>query len=128
MLKGFTVDGNTYDLVYGVSRQINKRSTDLSGYMMDGSYNSDVIGTYVQYDVTMAVPSGNEAEYAALFLVLEDKNNHEFVMPFGQGTKTFSGRVTGLSDTFVKAQGNTQIWRAIKFTVTSNEAEDGSTL
>lgn len=120
----FRVDLSDYDMPCSIQRKVDVKSSSLSGDLLDGSYFNDVIGTYLSYDVTVAVPAGQETTYDALHDVLTNPDNnaeHDFEFPYGQGTKAFRGRVESVSDKLYRQEGTVNIWRGISFSVTSTE-------
>lgn len=123
----FTIDGTKYDMPCKISRKASVRSSELSGYLLNGRYFNDAIATYLAYDVTLAIPIGSEAQYATLYEVLTNPvGEHTFVMPYGQGEKSFKGRITDVSDDYYKKEGETAIWRGTKFSVTATDPDKQS--
>lgn len=117
-----TIDSITYNLPCSITRTATVKSSDLSGDLLDGSYYNDVIGTYLQYDVSIAVPTGMEAVYADLFEVLSSPvSEHTVTLPYNQTTKTFKCKIETISDKFYRREGTTNIWRGITFTCTGTE-------
>lgn len=116
------IDGVTYDLPCSISRTATVKSSDLSGDLLDGTYYNDVIATYLQYDVSLAVPTGMEPVYADLFEVLTNPvSEHTVTLPYNQTTKTFRCKIETVSDKFYRQEGTTNIWRGITFTCTGTE-------
>lgn len=117
-----TVDNVTYEnLVCSIKRQAELRASDVSGFLMDGSYHNDVLGTYMQYTVTVAVPVGAENEYADLYEVLTDPvASHTFILPYNQDSISVVGRVGIISDSYYREVNDVALWRRISFTVTAN--------
>lgn len=116
------IDGASYSgLAISVSRSAQMRQSDISGYMMDKSYFADVLGTYLSYDVKVAVPVSREYLYTELFEKVTDPvGSHSFTLPYNQGIVNITGRVEGISDAYFRAEGSTKIWRSISFTIVSN--------
>lgn len=118
------IDGTRWDIVSKVERVSEMRESDISGLMLDKRYFSDVIGTYMTYDVTLAVPPGRERDYSDLYEVLTQPVGwHTFILPYGQSTLEISGRVADVHDTLLSvttARGTTQRWYGVRFTVTAN--------
>lgn len=115
-------DGVAYDdLIISVKRSAEMKESDTSGYMLDGSYFSDKIGTYLSYSVKVAVPVSKEAVYAELYEVITDPvGSHAFTLPYNQDTVNITGRVEGVSDAYVRQEGSNKIWRQIEFEIVSN--------
>lgn len=124
----FTIDGLTYDMPCSISRKANVKSSSLSGDLLDGTYYNDVIGTYLSYDIQLAVPTGMERKYAELYEVLTNPvGEHEVTVPYNQGTITFICRIENVSDKYYRQEGTTNIWRGISFSVTASEPNKIST-
>lgn len=117
----FTVDGVAWDMPCKIEREAKMTASEISGMMLDKNYFNDVLGTFMVYDVTIAVPVGHEAEYSALYEVLTDPvDAHTFVLPYNQGVITLTARVNTVSDELWRQVRGVNVWRRIKFTVTAN--------
>lgn len=128
MIKGLYIDGNVYDVACGAERRARIESSDMSGYMLDGSYYNDPIGTYFDYVVTVAVPVGNETEYADMYEALSDPMPyHTFILPYNNTNATIKGRITKITDSFVKPEGAVNLWRGTSFMIISSEPQKGIT-
>lgn len=126
MYNDLTVDGITYNLACAISRQAEVKASDVSGLLMDLNYHNDVIATYMQYTVTLAVPIGEEDSYASLYEVLTDPvASHVFILPYNQETLQVTARVNVVSDEYVReetrGESSVSLWRKIKFVITANE-------
>lgn len=126
MLKGFTVDNVTYDVLYSVKRTSQIRPSDISGYLLDKSYYNDVMGTYLVYTVKMVVPIGSETQYVNLYEVLTNPvPEHSFLMPYNQTTIEVAGRIEVVNDSYVTEEarnGNgVKLWKSITFQIVSNK-------
>ena len=122
MQYGISVDGVTYDLAIGVKRTSRVISSDISGMMMDLSYYNDVIATFVDYDITVAVPLGKESDYASFYEAITDPvSSHTFIFPYNNTTVTVDARVAITSDEHVRSVSSTAVlWRRTTFTVLGN--------
>lgn len=119
-----TVDGVTYNIATSIKREVEIRESDLSGMLLDRSYHRDIVGSYLQYTISLAIPRGSEQEYSQLFEVLSNPvESHTFILPYNQGDKQVEGMVNSISDEYYKATDNGQvvIWRKISFVITSKE-------
>jgi hypothetical protein len=97
------------------------RSSDISGVLLDKSFFNDVIGTYMQYTVSVAVPLRLAQKFEELYdLITEPVESHVFVLPYGQTTIQIVGRVGSVSDTYMYMDGKRNYWNGFKFTVISN--------
>lgn len=112
------VDEIAWDMPCTLQRVSEVESSDLSGMMLDKSYFNDVLGTWLKYSITVAVPKGKEGEYAALYEVLTSPSNyHRFNMPYNNSRVNINGRVQTVSDTYVRLPNDRQTWRKITFDV-----------
>jgi hypothetical protein len=117
----WSIDGVSWDYPCSVQREADVTSSELSGMMLDRTYYNDVIATYMKYSVTIAVPFGKEAEYSAIYeLLTKPVPHHSFVFPYNQTTITVNGRVSAVSDRYVRLPRNRTTWRQIAFDVTAN--------
>lgn len=125
----FKMDSVRYNVVCAIEREAELKASDISGLLMDRTYFNDVIGTYMRYTITLAVPTGEENNYAQLYEALTDpKKDHVFDMPYNQGRKIFVGRVEAISDQYYHEEDGIHIWRNTKFTVIANEPSKVNTL
>lgn len=115
------IDGHRWKVPCDVGRVAEVRSSEISGMMLDKSYFNDVVGTFLSYDVSLAVPPTMEHAYDSIYEVLTDPiDGHRFIMPYGQGTIEITARVESVKDTLVYTASKRQYWKGIKFTVISN--------
>lgn len=116
-----SIDGHEWPVPCDVERLADVRSSDISGELLDGRYLNDVVGTYLSYSVSLAVPTTMQADYDELYEVLTDPvADHVFVMPYGRGTVEIVARVEQVKDTYVYVASGRSYWRGITFTVTAN--------
>ena len=125
MLKQITMDGVTYNFAASVTRQAIIRSSDVSGYLLNNDYYNDVLGTYYEYTVKIAVPRGSEADYAFFYRNLAAPvAEHTFILPFNQTQKTVKARVSIISDEFYGQDENgVKYWRRTTFKISANEPD-----
>lgn len=120
----FTIDNVEYKMPCSISRKAAVKSSGNSGDLLDGTYYNDVLGTYMEYDITVAVPTGMEDTYSQLYEMLTDPvPEHIVTMPYNQTTITFTARVETVSDKLYREEGTTRIWRSTSFTVTASEPQ-----
>lgn len=116
----FTVDGVQWDVPCTISRVASLTASQISGMLLDKSYFNDVLGTWFQYNITMVVPIGQEADYNAIYEVLTDPvESHVFVLPYADTTIEITGRIVTVSDVYVR-EGNVTRWRKTAFSIISN--------
>lgn len=115
-----TIDGLTWDVPCRIERTAELQASEISGLLLDKRYFNDVIGTYMSYTVSIAVPFGREADYNTIYEALTDPvDGHTFILPYGSGTVEISARVTSVKDTYYKvSSGN--YWEGCRFTVIAN--------
>jgi hypothetical protein len=122
MLNGIIVDGIEYPMIVSVTRTAKVTPSEVSGMMLSKHYNNDVIATYFEYEVKMAVPAGREEDYTRLYEVLTAPvSEHQFVMPYNQSTLVLTARVETVQDEYYRTEGSsnapTRIWKGISFTI-----------
>lgn len=117
------VDGIEWTIPCDIERKANVTESEISGLLLNRHYYADVIGTYLQYQITIVPDPANMADYYALLSILRQPvGEHTFVLPYDGTTITLTGRVDGVSDVYVRPRGNgAPYWRGTRFTVTSNE-------
>lgn len=114
------IDGLTWDVPCEIHRTAELQSSEISGLMLDLSYFNDVLGTFMAYDVGIAVPWNMLDDYSAIYELLTDPlDGHTFILPYNQDYITITGRVANVKDTLYKtADGN--YWEGCTFTVIAN--------
>ena len=104
-------------------------ASDISGMLLDKSYFNDVIGTYMRYDVKVAVPFGMESEWNSMYeTITQPIDGHQFVLPYANGVVTVTGRVQDIKDVYVRLQDNKLHWRGISFSIIANHPTKQYTL
>lgn len=117
----FTLDGIQWPVPCAIERVAEVRPSQISGLMLDRSYFNDVIGTYMQYTVNLAVPLHLRDLYARLYEALTDPvDGHVFVLPYDQGAITVTGRVKNVTDQYVRLPEGGACWKGVRFTVMAN--------
>lgn len=117
----FTIDGVAYNVECSIDREAEIRASDISGMLLDRSLFWDVLGTYMNYDITLTMPLRNKGRYAALIEQLtEPVDGHAFVLPYNTGTLELTGRVEDVSDVWVKLPSGYTYWKGLKFSITAN--------
>lgn len=117
----FTCDGITWDVPCKIEREAEVRASDISGLLLNRTYFNDVIGTYLQYTVSLAIPLDGLGQYTALYEILTAPvDGHQFVLPYNDDTIEITGRVEVVSDEWRKHADNGNYWRHTSFTVLAN--------
>lgn len=116
----WSIDGIEWNIPCTVDRTAEMTASEISGLLLNKAYFNDVIGTYMKYDLRIAVPFGYESEYNALYeKITEPVDGHQFVVPYGGGIINVTGRVHDIKDIYVKTVNGLH-WKGISFSVTSN--------
>jgi hypothetical protein len=117
----FTIDGLTWPYPCSVEREAEIKPSEISGIMLDKSYFNDVLGTYMQYTISLVVPIGDRDQYDTIYEALTDPvDGHVMVVPYGQGTITMTARVENVSDSLVRLAGGGNYWKNLSFTAIAN--------
>lgn len=120
-MKGFSVDGVLWGHHCQIRRVADMTPTDISGVLLGGAYFNDILGTYMSYEITVAVPMHQRDDYAALFEILtQPVDGHAFVLPYNATTISLTARVAQVSDEFYPTDGDGAYWLARAFTIVSN--------
>ena len=114
------IDGIEWDVPCEIHRTAELKPSEVSGLLLDKTYLNDVLGTYMAYEVTLAVPMDRRSDYTTIYEMLNAPvSAHVFVMPYNQGMTSITGRVADVRDNlFYTSDGN--YWEGCKFTVISN--------
>lgn len=116
----FSIDGTVWNVPCQIEREAQMQASEISGMLLDRTYFNDVLGTYMSYNVTLAVPFNKISLYYAIYEKLTDPvEAHIFVLPYNASTITLSGRVESVSDSWVRMPGDENYWKAISFTMTA---------
>ena len=117
----WSIDGIGWTVPCNILRVSEISSSDISGLLLDKSYFNDVLGTYLKYEIGIAVPFGKEDEYTQIYEALTaPKSDHTFILPYNQDTVTFVGRVQEVKDSFVRMPGGKKYWKGCTFTAIAN--------
>ena len=124
-----TIDGVVWSVPCKIVRTAEIKPSQISGLMLDKSWFNDVIGTYMSYTVTLAVPVTLRDLYAQIYEILTDPvDGHTFVLPYNSSTVTVTGRVQTVKDTLARFPGDVNHWKGITFTVIANHPTKSKTL
>lgn len=117
----FTIDDIAWPWPCSIEREAEVRPSEISGMMLDKSWFNDVVGTYMQYTVSVAIPLNQRDALTALYEQLtEPVDGHVFVLPYNQTSITVTGRVEIVSDACVRLSNGGKFWRDLTFTITAN--------
>lgn len=116
-----TIDGVVFDVKAEVQRVTEVRASDISGTLLNGVYFNDVMGTYLQYDLTLKYPLYNQGKYAGFYELFTDPvAAHTFLLPYNQETVEISARVESVTDQWVETDGGHTYWQAFRASIISN--------
>lgn len=117
----FSIDGKQWAIPCDITRTAEVTPSDISGLMLDKTYFNDVIGTYMKYTISIAVPVSMRDEYAQLYEVITAPvDAHTFILPYNNSTITITARVTRISDVYVRLDGDGVYWKDIQFEIIAN--------
>lgn len=125
----WSIDGVEWTVPCKITRTAEIRPSQISGFLLDKSYFNDVLGTYMQYDIAIAVPLDMRAAYTTIYEKLtESVDGHTFVLPYNQTTLQLTARVTNVRDIYVRMSGGGTYWKGIQFTIIGNNPTKTVTL
>lgn len=113
----FTVDGVEYPNVNVISleRTFAVMDGENAGRTMDGAMRRDIIGTYYNYNMELTSDYSDLTEYDKLYEVLSAPvDSHTIVVPYGQGTLTFSAYVANGNDNLIHKRPTFNKWNNLK--------------
>ena len=117
----FSIDGITWDIPCDITRTAEIKASDISGMLMDRSYFYDVLGTYMQYEISLIPSPQDMGAYYALWEQLSAPvDGHTFSLPYNGSTLELTGRVDSISDVYVRMPNGGVYWKGVSFTVTGN--------
>ena len=125
----FTVDGVQWSIPCDITRTAKMTASDISGMMLNKQYFNDVLGTYMQYEISICPNPHEMGDYHSLFEILSQPvDGHQFVLPYNNSTIEITGRVSDISDIYVRMPGGGVYWKGASFTVVSNAPSKTETL
>lgn len=117
----FTIDGIEWDIPCTIERVSEVTSSEISGMLLNKQYFNDVLGTWLKYNITVAVPLGYMEQYTALYETLtKPVDGHTFVLPYNESQVQITGRIQVVSDRWIKMPQGGNHWRQTKFEVIAN--------
>lgn len=117
----FTIDGLTWDIPCKIERTAEITPSEISGLMLDKSYFNDVLGTYMQYTISIAVPLNMREEYAQIYEAITNPvDGHTMVLPYNNDTIEITARIANISDVYVRLADGNNYWKGIRFTAIAN--------
>ena len=117
----FYIDNAEIDLPCSIDRVAELTASEVSGILLDKSYFNDVLGTYMKYTISVAIPAGREGTYEILYEALtEPVDGHTFILPYNQDVIELTGRINTISDRYYREEDGVKIWRGTKFEIIAN--------
>lgn len=116
----FTVDGIAWSVPCDITRKPDIKASDISGLMMNGVQFWDIIGTYMNYEITLVPNPHSMGDYYGLYEVLtEPVASHTFALPYNEGSVELEARVENLRDVYVRLPNGGRYWKGVRFNVTA---------
>lgn len=111
------VDGVAYN-VHVVYKTLQRTITLLegqnSGRMLSGRESRDIIGSLIGYAMDIQADTQYPESYDALHEALtEPTPTHNFVVPYGQGTISFEGRIDTVTDVYEGTLAGKERWNGL---------------
>lgn len=117
----WSVDGCSWDIPCTIERTAELTASEVSGMLLNKQYFNDVIGTFMQYSVAIAIPRGRESDYKYIYEILTNPvDAHTFVLPYNDNYIQITGRVQTVSDKYYRNVNGNNGWRGTKFNVIAN--------
>lgn len=117
----WSIDGASWDIPCTIERTAEITASEVSGMLLNKQYFNDVIGTFMQYSVSIAVPIGRESDYKYIYEMLTNPvDAHSFILPYNDAYIEITGRVQTVSDKYYRNINGTNGWRGTKFTIIAN--------
>lgn len=117
-----TIDNYTWDVPCEIDRVSKMTASEISGLMLNKAYFNDVIGTYLEYQVTIGFKpmrgkgQDEESDYYDVYELLTDpKSAHAFVFPYNGETVSITARVEAVEDVLMRLPGDVEYWQGITF-------------
>lgn len=114
----WSIDGVEWKYPCTIDRVAEIEASEISGMMLNKTYFNDVIGTYMKYSISIAIPKDKMDVYGAIYKQLTDPlNYHTFVLPYNDEFISLTAKVANVSDSWVRLKGGRSFWRKTKFDI-----------
>ena len=121
----FVIDTVEYSSVHvrtPIKREAVIRDGPNTGFLLNGAYTRDVVGTYYNYSMVLDMLSTSQAEYNALYNVLTAPTAmHTVTLPYNGSTLQFTAYIASVNDELIKIRNGNNIWGNLRVTFLSSE-------
>lgn len=107
------IDGKDYNVsVTSLKRSFEVADSDATGRTADWKMHRDVVGTFYNYTLGIAVKNYDFDAYREFYDVISAPvASHTIEVPYGTGTLTFDAYVTKGSDELMRIYHNRSFWK-----------------
>lgn len=117
----FSIDGLLWPYPCQITREAELKASEISGMLLDKSYFNDCIGTWMNYEVVIAVPVDAADAYAQIYEALtQPVDGHVFVLPYNNSNITITARVVSVQDVWVRMPNSKNHWKGTQFNIIAN--------
>lgn len=125
----FSIDGQTFNIRIpqdGIKRSASVLDTDETERLQSGGMFRDIIGTYLNYTITIDTSLLDVESYDALYeILISPVKSHTITVPYGQTTVTLEIYVSNVEDTLKRRELNgdntKNFWHGLSVVFTSND-------
>ena len=109
---GIILDGIEYNVfVESLERSFEVADTDATGRTADWVMHRDVVGTFYNYSIAVAVKNFDYDSYNRFYEAISSPTvSHSLTVPYGNGTKTFRAYCTKGKDKVVRKYNGKTLW------------------
>ena len=120
----FIMDGIDYNIdVMKLTRNFEVADYDTTGRTADWVMHRDVVGTFYNYTMEIAVRNYDYNSYNRFYEAISAPvKSHRLIIPYGAGTITFQAYVTNGSDDLI-IRNSTNVWRGTKINFIAMEPQ-----
>ena len=121
----FKLDGIDYNVsVVGLDRNFEVADTDATGRTADWKMHRDVVGTFYNYTLKIAVKNGDYDSYNRFYSSISSPDvSHDLVVPWNSETLRFAAYVTKGKDKLVLIKNGIQRWDGLSINFIAMEPQ-----
>lgn len=121
----FAIDGREFSaIVTQLDRKARIKESGLSGDVKNGRHFRDIVGTYYDYDMTIATNSLSRSEYDELYEILTaPQESHVVKFPYGQSEMEYEAYITTVSDSMKSKRPAETEWYELSVTFEAIEPQ-----